>query len=554
MIPRLAYLPAAIGFLTVFSASASPVPGTPEERTLRAAQRLKPIDDEEWRRIAGDRIASRYDIVRGDTLSEISGRLFGDIKYWPKIWALNNDTIANPHLIRPGNSVQFEPGSSGSLPTVSIQGEAGATDAGPAMLPEGKSAAHPGRGKGRSGDWRKLPPQAWENALVFLPPEVDPDGFDRRSKIVKGHSDLIEAPAMVASERVEPLGFISASRTESRTISLNDTIYIEASSQLNPGETYAISKDPKRLAGPSGSGYAYPILGKVKILGQHADMFIGLVTEARDVIERESFLIPVPSPTQLQNPVAGPSDLEAVIMTSSTLPGHTLTQHRFAFVDRGTEDGIEPGMVFRAFQHHDPSNQGKITSDNFINFADFIVLQTSAELSLVVVLSSLSPVVDETTVHLLTNVDDVGSAKGFVGGPRLDESAPAKPEIPKLSPEEEKAETVDRASGEEKLTESQAEELKQLENLRDKKVPAPSPTTQPEEESLPELEAKPTGEEPAAEPPLPPFEESPSEPAAAPSDEQPPALEPVPETPPSPVPSPEGNSAETEELQGLTEE
>src|SRR6185295_17266448 len=99
------------------------VPSSPqEEDSLRVSRRLKGISDDEWKQIAGERANAEYDIIPGDTLSAISGRLFGDGKYWPKIWALNNASITNPHLIRPGNKVTFLPGTGSSLPAVSMGG------------------------------------------------------------------------------------------------------------------------------------------------------------------------------------------------------------------------------------------------------------------------------------------------------------------------------------------------------------------------------------------------------------------------------------------------
>src|SRR4051794_6658949 len=95
--------PNLIVFFTVFFASllvstrAFPaIPKSPEEETLALSKKLKPIPDEEWKAITGDRAQQNYAIVRGDTLYTVSKRLFGDGKYWPKIWALNNQSITNP--------------------------------------------------------------------------------------------------------------------------------------------------------------------------------------------------------------------------------------------------------------------------------------------------------------------------------------------------------------------------------------------------------------------------------------------------------------------------
>src|SRR4051794_1212948 len=69
---------------------AAPAGPSPEKESIFLAKHLKPILDEDWKNIAGPRIVEKYSIVQGDTLFDISKRLFGDAKYWPKIWAINN--------------------------------------------------------------------------------------------------------------------------------------------------------------------------------------------------------------------------------------------------------------------------------------------------------------------------------------------------------------------------------------------------------------------------------------------------------------------------------
>ena len=43
-----------------------------------------------------------YTVVKGDSLSKIAKRLWGDASQWPRIHEANRDTIKNPDLIHPG--------------------------------------------------------------------------------------------------------------------------------------------------------------------------------------------------------------------------------------------------------------------------------------------------------------------------------------------------------------------------------------------------------------------------------------------------------------------
>jgi hypothetical protein len=67
-----------------------------------------------------------YVVQKNDTLYTISKTLFGDSKFWPKIWALNRSSILNPHYIYPNMKIYFYSGDAESLPTLSLEAPAGA--------------------------------------------------------------------------------------------------------------------------------------------------------------------------------------------------------------------------------------------------------------------------------------------------------------------------------------------------------------------------------------------------------------------------------------------
>src|SRR5687767_5145447 len=72
-----------------------------EQRLVRIAAKLKPISDTQWNEIAGSKTSETYEIQKGDTLWDVSKRLFGNAYYWPKVWSLNTG-ITNPHVVAPG--------------------------------------------------------------------------------------------------------------------------------------------------------------------------------------------------------------------------------------------------------------------------------------------------------------------------------------------------------------------------------------------------------------------------------------------------------------------
>jgi nucleoid-associated protein YgaU len=46
--------------------------------------------------------ASSYTVVKGDSLSKIAKRIWGDASLWPTIYDANRATIKDPDLIHPG--------------------------------------------------------------------------------------------------------------------------------------------------------------------------------------------------------------------------------------------------------------------------------------------------------------------------------------------------------------------------------------------------------------------------------------------------------------------
>lgn len=80
---------------------------------------INPTSEDVWG-AASSKAANVYVVQKGDTLFTISRTLFGDPQFWPKIWALNNDGITNPHIIAPGTQIYFYPGEAGAAPSLSV--------------------------------------------------------------------------------------------------------------------------------------------------------------------------------------------------------------------------------------------------------------------------------------------------------------------------------------------------------------------------------------------------------------------------------------------------
>ena len=101
-----------------------------EKKFYRIYQKYnsKPTPPAAWARVAGNRKSHTYTVQSGDTLWSISGVLFGDRFFWPKLWAVNRQGIENPHQIEPGLSIHFYPGSDRSIPGLEMDSNESSSD------------------------------------------------------------------------------------------------------------------------------------------------------------------------------------------------------------------------------------------------------------------------------------------------------------------------------------------------------------------------------------------------------------------------------------------
>lgn len=177
----------------------------------------QPTSVESWENAIKGRAAENYQVQKGDTLSDISGTLFGDQFFWPKIWSLNKERILNPHSISPGMNVQFFPGSLSDAPSFGVvagvqgtdpvvAGQAPATETPEPAIPAGKKKqpllknipaslpAYKTRVNAESNDVSvELPPSKFPKALEYLGYYLADEPVQGAGKIVAVEGDMKSA-------------------------------------------------------------------------------------------------------------------------------------------------------------------------------------------------------------------------------------------------------------------------------------------------------------------------------------------------------------------------
>jgi hypothetical protein len=393
---------------------------SPEKDSVNLAGNLKSFSDQDWAKIAGDHGAEKYEVERGDTLWDISGRLFGDSKVWPKIWEINNSTILNPHMIEPRMSLFFNSGTGTSLPTLSVAPSELATAVNNAGTMTVKNhyvlskEDRPGavwdeRTPRPPQEWQKLPRQTWENVAVNLPPNIDKDGFDTRNRIyLRKPATGLEIPHYVACVPVKPLGHLEGTRSiTTYAHKLNEVTLSSTGVPLETNQVYTLlDPNPSDLGSKDRQAFSYDIVGKVKILGVQSGTYVGEIVSARETIPRGALVVPEIKRYEKRPPIAGASKVKGTILADRRTGAFMSGQHKWIYFDRGTKDGVGTGMIVRIFQNIDPKTNLPLTNGDVFVAGDAQVIQGCENFSIGMFVWSRGEVPEQYEGILLTDLED----------------------------------------------------------------------------------------------------------------------------------------------------
>ena len=345
--------------------------------------------------------APDYKVITGDSLSQIAKDKYGNILKWKQLYELNQDHIKNPNLIYPGDRLRLLDDEHMDL-TASND----VTD----PLPDSKSASDvpPPRSKkkAKSNEWQLLPKQSWETFTFKMPPDIDPQGFDRRSKVNLGVQDKVTPHTIIMSDRLSIQGEIINGRTEFETNALGDQVFIRADEDLNVGEIYSLTSSPTKVHSKRDGrvGFEYSIYGNVKIVGVRDNVFIGTIVFASAPIMRNYLLIPEVKHLVLGEPIPSSAPIEGAVIMNPQGDFSRFAQENLVFIDVGSDDGVKPNMVFREFLHEDPNNHELISSKDFLIEAEMQVLDVQEKFSTAIILNTKNYVADGSEIISLTDL------------------------------------------------------------------------------------------------------------------------------------------------------
>lgn len=274
-----------------------------------------------------------YTVQRGDTLWRIAGVFLQQPWRWPELWGMNLQAIANPHLIYPGQILYLEKTGGYARLSTSRHGDSGTIKLSPRVRSESLSDM-------------ALPTLQMHIIEAFLsePLVVDRDTLSSAPRIIAGDDDrMMRAPgdrAYVRGSAEAPLlhepGATTAYRIFRQAVPLHDPITREVlgyeaqyvgRAQLERGET------PLEATSENASPAFLPATISI--------------TRTKEELLNGDRLLPEP-PRQYVNfvPHAPQGDITAHIVSiyGSTAVQYA-TQHQVVAINKGSQDGIAPGMV-----------------------------------------------------------------------------------------------------------------------------------------------------------------------------------------------------------------
>ena len=280
-----------------------------------------------------DEHPQRYVVRQGDTLWDIAGRFLQHPWRWPELWQDNRD-IADPNLIYPGDVLLLS--YVDGQPRLTLERGAG-----------GRSA-----GARRSSGPRevKLSPQIRREELTRAIPSIPIDAIQQ----------FLTRPQVVTRQELDSAPYLTAFVREHIVGGAGDAIYVSAIEDdfirgfdvVRPGKAY---EDPD-----SGEilGYEALYVGDAELLrpGDPAKLML-TSTEIEALLDDRLF--PDPEEEVLENfqPKAAPLFLEGKII--SLLEGvNQIGQYSVVVLNKGSDDGLEPGDVLRIMQRTDPPKMG----------------------------------------------------------------------------------------------------------------------------------------------------------------------------------------------------
>ena len=316
-----------------------------------------------------------YQVQLGDTLFDICDQLLGEPAYWPKLWALNPD-IKNPHFIYPNMKLQFYPGDDETPPFLRVIPEEDVIPIAQGDLVAQSLIAETVLFEAEEVHYKESPlVDLVAPSQVTLPAELF-DAFVTGGGSYNSSEVQLTVPGFIYAQQREAQGYVIGGRQGQFSLSAGQQAWLESTGTLTPGSTMTIIRPGEKIVNPSTGdtvGYKYYFVGNIRIerMVDSGNVAVGTVEQSRLTVRPDDLVVSFIS-TKRRIPSGQATG------SLSGVTGHIVGFEyegksfggvgHYAFIDKGSGDGVAPGMYLPVFSSPDSFANSASKIDSFEDY------------------------------------------------------------------------------------------------------------------------------------------------------------------------------------------
>ena len=300
----------------------------------------------------------------GDTLWDLTARVFNDPFLWPRVWSYNPE-ITNPNWIYPGDIVRFYP-SQEPLPSLGQGGyELASVE-------------------------QEMPEEEEEPEEIADIEVIEAAPIRRRSEParVKRFVGLFVTP-----KELEESGMLTNAVDDKMLFSSHDLVYLSfpKGNVPSPGDKYMVYRTLGEVLHPKSEkrwGYMTQVTGLASVQSVEKEVTRARLDHTVVEVERGQYVAPMKVGLLSDvKPKAATNKIQGVILTMQFDGGIVAGEHQIVFVDKGSNDGLERGDRLSVVSKGDPLT-GRYDDMPYYEIAKLVVVQTNTTASTCLVVDS----------------------------------------------------------------------------------------------------------------------------------------------------------------------
>lgn len=326
-----------------------------------------------------------YVVRRGDTLSVISGRVFGDVKRWREILK-ENPQVTNANRIYPGD-ILLVPAPQSALPA---QGDAApgteSTELGAAPAPTDEQVAGEVAAAAAAADAADAAADAAKGDIAV--PEL-PVEMVRSLPVV--NPALYRSAGFIADGL--PMIAIVASQDDRILLGTGDVAFVNA--PFSPGARFTVVRATRRVYHPATReylGWLVRILGTAEVTCRGERTSTVAFAAMNDAASVGDYLVPIdPDDVLDQDALTGRIKPECIpdgagdgTIVAFDEERKTVGELELAYIDRGTSSGVAPGQRFTIYR--------KIAPEGRVTVGELQVLRAGANTATALITTSIQEI------------------------------------------------------------------------------------------------------------------------------------------------------------------